>query len=223
MTEPFPWKSTLPLAVIAMIIAAFLPFDRGISLLTSGDLRLHMLLVGALAMGGGWLGQRAGLNLQGGVGVGLLFAPGGAAYVLLLDVVLFHRLLPQGTLALAHSPLVGRWIVFMGRAFYENVIYRLFVFSLMMFGLQRFHAKTKPQLPVVLLAGLMAQMINIGLNVWLTVDDAPSLAELGYWSVRYVAPGVLWAWIYWRYGFLTTEIASVGGHFFLQPAYGLLV
>jgi hypothetical protein len=216
-------KPVWPVALIAMVIAACLPFDRALTAITWGNTPAHALLVGGMALAGGWMGQRAGLNPRGSVAVGLWVALGGAAYVLLLDVVVFHGLLRQGVLALAHMPLVGRLGVFMARAFNENVIYRLFGFSAVMLGLRQLYGGGAVPLGMVLLAGLVVQGVNIGVNVWLAVDHVPTLIELVYWSLRYVAPGVLWAWLYWRYGFLTTEIASVGGHLFLQPLYGVLV
>jgi hypothetical protein len=44
-----------------------------------------------------------------------------------------------------------------------------------------------------------------------------------YWLARYVAPGVVWAWLYWRHGFVTAEVASVTCHLFLQPPFGMLI
>ena len=44
-----------------------------------------------------------------------------------------------------------------------------------------------------------------------------------YDALRFVAPGVLSAVIYLRYGFSTAEIASVSFHALLQPAFSLLI
>lgn len=46
---------------------------------------------------------------------------------------------------------------------------------------------------------------------------------LVYDLLRYVVPGVLWAWLFWRFGFVTAEVASVGCHIFLQPGFGILL
>ncbi len=219
----YPFRAILPIALIAMAIALALPFDKGLQAMTAGHTAPHVLLVGAMVLAGGWLAPRAGLNLGGSWRVGVAVALGGAAYVLLLDVVVWRPMVKGAIVTLAHTPLIGRLGVFMARAFNENVIYRLFGFSALMAGLRRAYRGRKVPLAVVLLAGLALQGANIGLNVLLVVDQPPDMAELAYWSLRYVAPGVLWAWLYWRFGFVTTEVASVGGHLFLQPLYGLLI
>lgn len=223
MTTSRPVKSILPIALIAMAIAAVLPFDRGLQAISGGHVVAHVLLMGLLTLAGGWLARRAGLALGGDWPVGMCVALGGAAYVVLLDAVVFRFMLKDSMVALVHMPLAGRLGVFMARAFNENVIYRLFGFSAAMAGLRRLYRGGEVPLGPVLLAGLLMQLANIALNVWLPASHGPTLAELGYGMLRYVAPGVVWAWLYWRYGFVTTEIASVGGHLFLQPVYGLLI
>jgi hypothetical protein len=70
---------------------------------------------------------------------------------------------------------------------------------------------------------IATQTLNIGMNVAALSPDPLSFATLFYDALRYVAPGVLWAWLYWRFGFLTAEVASVGCHIFLQPALGVLL
>jgi len=72
---------------------------------------------------------------------------------------------------------------------------------------------------VVHSGGNIAQVINISMNV--SEPSSPML--LVYDVVRYIPPGVLWGYLYWRNGFATAEIASVGTHPFLQPFLGVLI
>jgi hypothetical protein len=45
---------------------------------------------------------------------------------------------------------------------------------------------------------------------------------MAYDCLRYIAPGVLWALLFRRFGFATAEVASVGCHVLIQPAFSLL-
>jgi hypothetical protein len=155
--------------------------------------------------------------------VGLVWAVAAAAYVLVIDVVLARSMLEPGTVALAHQPLAGRLAVFMARAFNENVIYRLFWFSALMAGLRWIRPGRDMPLAAILALGFIAQAINIGGNVMIGDWHAASPIMMAYWLARYVAPGMVYAWLYWRYGFVTVEIASVTCHIFLQPPFGWLI
>ena len=78
--------------------------------------------------------------------------------------------------------------------------------------------------PIAILAVMVAtQALNIGMNVTAFLPGPISPLVLTYEALRYVVPGVIWAWLFWRFGFLTAEIASVGCHLFLQPALGILL
>jgi hypothetical protein len=119
--------------------------------------------------------------------------------------------------------LETRLSYFMLRAFNENVIYRLFVFSGLMYLLSRLNGSRDLAPAWIASAMVVAQVINIGLNVVIPSPDPITAASIFYDLLRYVSPGVLWAWLYWRFGFLTAEVASVGCHIFLQPMFSYLV
>jgi len=227
MPTRFVPRSILPVTLLAMAIAACLPFDRGLQAITAGHTAPHVALVGAMALAGGWLAPRAGLSLGGRWGdslrVGLVWALGMTAYVLLIDIVAMRPMMAPGVVAFAHTPLADRLLLFAIRAFNENVIYRLFVFGGVMAALRIWHKGRPAPLAVVLAAGTVAQLVNITLNVVMPATQAITSAELAYWAVRYIAPGVAWAWLYARHGFATAEVASVGTHFVLQPAMTLLI
>lgn len=223
MTAEFPQKSAMTIALVAMAIAVLLPFDRGLQAITDGVHGLHVLLIGAMVPAGCWFARRAGLGLGGNVWIGLGWALAAAVYVLVIDIVLARPLLAADIVVLAHTPLLGRLSVFMMRAFNENVIYRLFAFSaLMALWRAASHGRALP-LGVVVAGAFAVQLVNIGINVVLPGGHAFSALQLAYWLVRYVLPGALWGYLFWRRGFVTAEVASVAGHIFLQPAFGLLV
>ncbi len=221
--------------LIGMTIAAIAPFDVLFAAATFGSPFARVGLIAVLAFIGTFCAHRVGLRLQGhGTSrpllVGVVAAIAAAVYVAAVDGVVFRATLPTSYVYFFETTgLRDRLIYFMLRAFNENVIYRLFVFSSLFYLISRIKGAhpndTSIDLPPALIwcAIVVAQMLNIGANVAALSPDPLSFAALFYDAVRYVAPGVLWGWLYWRFGFLTAEVASVGCHIFLQPALGLLV
>ena len=106
----------------------------------------------------------------------------------------------------------------MMRAFLENIIYRLFAFSLAVLILKSLRIES---IATIAAAMVLIQCVNVWYNVVALEQMAATL--LVYDAVRYVVPGVFWAWIYRRFGFVTNEVASVGCHVFLQPAFSVFV
>jgi hypothetical protein len=214
-----------------MTIAAIAPFDVLFAAATFGSLFARVGLIAVLAFIGAFCADRVGLRLQGHgtrrpVLVGVAAAIAAAVYVAAIDGVVFRATLPTSYVFFFETTgLRDRLIYFMLRAFNENVIYRLFVFSSIFYLISRINGARPKVLPPALIwcAIVATQMLNIGVNVAALSPDPISFAALLYDALRYVAPGVLWGWLYWRFGFLTAEIASVGCHIFLQPALGLLV
>jgi hypothetical protein len=217
--------------LIGMAIAAIAPFDVAFVAATFGSLFARMGLIAALALIGAFCADRAGLRLEGHgtrrpVLIGVAAAIAVAAYVTAIDGVLFRATLPVFYVHLFESVgLRDRLTYFMLRAFNENVIYRLFVFSALFYLISLVRGvKANDLSPVLIWCAMVAtQMLNIGINVTALSPDPLSFATLFYDALRYVAPGVLWAWLYWRFGFVTAEVASVGCHILLQPALGVLL
>jgi hypothetical protein len=179
-------------------------------------------LLGALA------GQRIGLRIRPersgcSVCLCLAFALIVAVGVAGIDV-LFRPILPVAYVDVIHQPLRVRLAYFMLRAFNENVFYRLFLFSVLAWGMTRIWPGPagRPTSAAMWSAMVVAQMANIGFNVWL-FDPPSSAASIVYDGLRYIVPGVCWAWLYWRSGFATAEVASVTCHIFLQPPLGHLI
>jgi hypothetical protein len=221
-----PALSTIIL--ISMAIAVVAPFDIAFTAATFGSSILRAVLIAILAMIGAFCARRTGLRLEGHgarrpIVIGVVMAVVVAAYVVAIDCYLFRFLLRDDYVQFLRLPLPGRLMYFMLRAFNENVIYRLFVFS-SLFYLLFLARRSKDPTPALIFAAMVAaQLINIGMNVVALSSGPLSLLTLTYDSFRYVVPGVLWAWLFWRFGFVTAEVASVGCHIFLQPALGILL
>ncbi|MDL2353472.1 MAG: hypothetical protein QFC78_11590 [Pseudomonadota bacterium] len=213
--------------LIGIPIAALAPFDVLFSALTLSSPWLRMAWIAVLVVLGALAGAKLGLRLEGHsarapVLVGLGAALAVAIYVVLLDCFVFRSLLDPGYAAFLHQPLQARLLYFMPRAFNENIMYRLFGFGGLAWLLSR--GGRRPASPRVLAAAMIgSQLINIAFNVVLLSHVPVTALTLTYDALRYVLPGVLWAILYIRNGFATAEVASVGCHLFLQPAFSLLI
>lgn len=212
--------------LIGIPIAALAPFDVLFTALTLGSPWLRMGWIALLVLAGAGAGRRLGLRLEGHGArypalVGLAAALAVALYVVVLDCWLFRSSLDPAYAAFLHQPLGTRLLYFMPRAFNENILYRLFGFAglALLFG----RGQTPPPRAVFAAAMIAAQLINIWFNV-VAISPLP-VTPLGliYDGLRYVVPGVLWAVLYVRNGFAVAEVASVGCHLFLQPAFSLLI
>jgi hypothetical protein len=223
-----PSPALVAILLISMAIAAIAPFDVAFTAATFGSPALRMALIAALVLIGAFSASNAGLQLVGHgtrwpLLVGAAAAVGVAIYVVAIDCFIFRRLLPGSYVHfLQMTPLRDRLIYFMLRAFNENVLYRLFAFSTIVYLASLLRGVTAAGQVSMLIWGAMiaTQMLNIGMNVIAPSSSLFSPMLLSYDALRYVVPGVVWAWLYWRYGFLTAEIASVGSHLVLQPALG---
>jgi len=225
-------RLNLPLAIIltvSLVIAAIAPFDVGFVAVTFGSPVLRVMLMAALVMIGAWSASQVGLRLIASARSALIGAIGAilvAGYVVCIDCYLFRSVVPESYAQFFEQmPLGERFAYFMLRAFNENVIYRLFVFATALCLLSKLtRVGAREMAPIAILAVMVAtQALNIGMNVTAFLPGPISPLVLTYEALRYVVPGVIWAWLFWRFGFLTAEIASVGCHLFLQPALGILL
>jgi hypothetical protein len=217
--------------LIGIPIAAFYPFDVIFNAATGGSAALRAALFVVLALSGTLMGNRVGLTVHPygarspaliGVGAAVLVA----VAIALLDGVIWRQHLPPGYLRIFQTVgLTTRLAGFMLRAFNENVLYRLFLFSSLALLLGRVWPDSdgRPAPGAMWLAMILAQTVNIGTNIVAFAPDGVVPADLLYDAIRYIAPGVLSAQLYRYYGFATTEIASVGCHVILQPALGYLL
>lgn len=212
--------------VIGMAIAALLPFDFYIAKITNLPL-VRGALVGAMIVAGTACAQRAGLRLEGHgrrpVLLGVAMAVLVAGYVVLLDCFVFRHLLSDDYAQIFAAPLPKRLTYFMLRAFNENILYRLFAFSLLAYAITLLGARKSVSLALIGFAMVVVQIVNIGANVGPPTPERMTFAIVGYEGLHYIVPGVIWAVLFWRNGFLVAEIASVGCHLVIQPALGTLL
>lgn len=223
-----PSPALLATLAIAAVIAALMPFDILVDAVTFGSPSLRVALTVALVLTGAACARRLGLRLEGhGVRrpalFGLLVALLVAIYVVILDAFLFRGVLAQDYVAFLHQPLDVRLGYFMLRAFNENVVYRLFAFTALTVLVSLAAGRRTLPFASVFAVMVFAQIINIGVNLVLPADEPWSAVILVYDILRYIVPGVIWACLFRRCGFVVAEVASVGCHLFLQPALGHLV
>jgi hypothetical protein len=203
-------------------------YDLAFSTVTHGSAVYRVVLFELLVLAGAFCAQRTGLmvgsyGIKQPILIGLAAACGVAIAVACLDGFLMRGALSASYVELFRSNSTGwRLLYFLPRALIENVFYRLVLCSVLAYlagiicGSKTILAK--PAVMIVVITA--AQIINIWINVVLPSTGPLNVNILIYDALRYVLPGVAWGVIYWRYGFFTVEIASVGCHIFLQPMLG---
>ncbi|MFM0591666.1 hypothetical protein [Paraburkholderia dilworthii] len=216
---------------VGALIASRAGFDRVFDAVTGGMPWARVALFLVLGVVGLYCAQRSGLQLaaQGlrhplvvAFGIGLLVA----LYVAFVDLVVFRRLLPSTYVAyFSGLTLTTRLIYFMMRAFNENIFYRLFFMSAVLWVLGLVWRDSQGRLPnaAYWFAIVLAQAVPMLINEAPFYPPHLTPVFLLYVVVRFILAGVLWGFLYWRYGFVTAETAHVGTHIFLQPIMGFVL
>lgn len=220
-----PFKIAAALT-IAAVIAAVEPFDRAFAAVTFGIPALRAALIVALAAAGAIMGQRVGFNFGVMPGKRTIVVSFVAAILVAIwcagiDVSMRPVLQPGYLRYVTTIPLGERLLGYTMRAFNENIMYRLFLSSLLawVLGMVWHSADGRPTVGAFCAAIVIAQMVNIGINI--TILAPVTTFSLLHDALRYVAPGVVWGWLYWRYGFQSNEIACTSVHIVLQPLLSL--
>jgi hypothetical protein len=221
----FVSSSALVTLLIGATIAAITPFDLAFAALTQGSALARVCLLVTLGLIGiycsnlnGFVLRKRGLHP---IIAGALCALGVAVYVVLIDAWLFRAVVPRSYIEFFHThDLRQRLIYYMLRAFNENVLYRLFAFSTLGYVLA---LMSKRRTISFVISMVVAQVVNVGINIVPTASDPVTPLFLIYYVFRGVVPGVIWAALFWRFGFMAAEIGSVGCHLFLQPMLGALL
>jgi hypothetical protein len=73
---------------------------------------------------------------------------------------------------------------------------------------------------VTLAAIFIAAQVAILLPQLVTPANA---TELVYDVLRYISPGILWGWLFWRHGFIAALLGHTGTHPILDPALHALL
>lgn len=184
----------------------------------------HLAIVRALGMLVFW---GAGLWLQRANGFALdtvrmerpiltigAIALAAAIWCVLMDWVAFRSIIPPGYYAFEQQPLGLRLIYYSSRAFNENVMYRLFLGSLLAWVLRIAFNKSELALPLSVLGMGLGQILNVAVN---TAFAGFSPETCAWMFLRFVIPGTLWGVLYIRHGFIANEAAAISVHWILQP------
>ncbi|MCW3796233.1 hypothetical protein OMW55_00210 [Sphingomonas sp. BN140010] len=142
------------------------------------------------------------------------WAVGVAIWCIVLDAVVFRSIMAAPYEQFEQLPLSVRLLYVCSRAVNENVIYRLFLGSLLGWLLRRVVRRPRWDLLLLMTGMAAAQAINVAANM--AYVDWSALTCL-WLLLRFVCPGVAWAWLYVRHGFAANEAAAVGVHLVLQP------
>jgi hypothetical protein len=228
----FPIEGPLLAALgVGSLIAAVAPFDLAFDFLTNGSPLARGLTLPLIGMVGFVMASHVGLNfgvkdLEHPLGFPILVAAVVAAGVAIVDGFLCREFLSANYVQIFSTVGLGsRLLYFMPRAFNENLIYRWCVMSTLIraIGLLWHDADGRPAEGAYWLGIVLAQVINISINVVALSHGPITTGLLLYDGIRYIAPGVIWGYLYWRHGFVAAELASVGTHPLLQPALGFLL
>jgi hypothetical protein len=223
--------SLLAALALGTAIAALAPFDLAFDFLTRGSPLGRAVALPLIGLIGFVAARKVGLgfgakNLKHPLAAPILVAALVAAAVATLDGVLCRALLSANYVQIFSAIGLGsRLLYFMPRAFNENLIYRWCVMSILiwMIGALWHDADRRPTPGAHWMGIVLAQVINISINVVATSSGPITPGVLLYDGIRYIVPGVIWGYLYWRHGFVAAEIASVGTHPLLQPALGFLL
>jgi len=210
----------LPLALAAScLIAFFQPYDALFDWLTVGQpwLRVAAMLLCWLAGLRLLAANRFSLGVIGTSRPLLLIASASVAVALwciALDGLIFRAELAPSYGAFEQTPLTVRLLYYATRAINENVLYRLFLGSLLAWVLHRLFRRPNPSLGLAMIGMSLAHLLNVAVNVGMWADGPVSAAWL---VLRFVVPGLAWSWMYIRHGFAANEGSAIGVHLVLQP------
>jgi hypothetical protein len=223
------WVSAAAIVVIGAAIAALAPFDRAFDHATFGAPIVRAGALVLIAVIGLLFAMRLGApiesrGLKHPIVTPLLIAAAMAVYVTVLDLWVFRAVLDPGYLAfISNASLPDRLLYFMLRAFNESILYRLFLSTALAWalGLIWRGRDGRPANGAYWVAIVVAQAVNIAINVTFETGSPPTPALLLYDGLRFVLPGVVWGYLYFHNGFAPDEIAAVGTHVFFQPLISL--
>jgi hypothetical protein len=222
-SAPIAWDLKLVAGLIlAAAIAWMTPFDLAFGAATLGAPVLRAGGIVVLALAGLYVARRIDLGVESRgtarpVLTSLLWAAGVGVGCAAFDWM-FRPILHGGYVAmLTSAPLGSRIVVYMMRAFNENILYRLFLGSVLIWVIgQVWKAPDgRPATGAYWVGFSLAQAINVWINVTSQAPVTPTV--LLHDGLRYFAPGMAWSWLYWKRGFQSNEIASTSVHLVFQP------
>jgi len=204
-------------AAIAAFVPPFFPFAHA-SVYPPAVRVLSMLAFGVSGLYCAW---RCGLEimphgLRHPMWVSLIAGVLVAAYLLLLDVVFRARLTGNGAESLPGISLWVRLIYYVLRSLNEGIVYQLFFGSVFVFLIGRVWRHDGAITPGAYWLGLiLAHALNLAINVPFHAST------FVYDTLRFFAPGILWAYLYRRHGLSVAIAAHAATHVFFQPFIAL--
>lgn len=152
-----------------------------------------------------------------GLAAGLVFG----AYMAIADALLFQSVIPPSQQAMISSlPALRRIFFFTPLAVVDEVVYRLVLMSAVVWLLTLIVGK--PRSWCYWAAILASALVFYPAGHWgylATLDPGPLTwaREIGLHG----AAGVLWGYLYWRHGLVTSVVGHVSAHLSLQPLLSL--
>ena len=208
--------------LLACAIAWVTPFDLGFAALSLGSPPLRAAMMIAITLAGAAMAGRVGLQvtatgLRRPILTPIAVAAVTAVYCVAIDRIMRDQTSDHYRAILGQIPLGVRILAFAARAFNENIIYRLFLGSLLvwLFGRLWRTPAGAPRALAYVTGFTVSQLVNIWINV--TALAPLTSAHLLHDALRYVTPGLVWSWLYWRHGFQSNEIACTSVHLVMQP------
>ena len=212
--------------VVAGVIAWMAPFDLAFSAMTFGIPAVRAGSMVILALAGLVIGRQIGLGVEPRDLKRSVFTPIAVALAMAIWCAIADRLLQSGASPdylryMASTPLWSRLLYFIVRAFNENILYRLFLGSALIWVIGRIWKADdgRPSVGAFHTGFFLSQSINIWINLISGTPITP--ASLLYDVVRFILPGLAYGWLYWRHGFQSNEIACTTVHLFFQPLASL--
>lgn len=208
---------------LAAAIAWFQPFDRIFAASTFGEPPIRAGLIVVLALAGAQAARDLGLQITPSrrpASFGATLLLGGAVGLLCvgLDLAFRARLGAGYVHGLVDTPLALRVAVFLAHVFNEEVLYRLFLGSVLAWAFAR-HRVGPARTWAIWCGFCLAQAVNVAVNVLSRTATGP--VDLGYDALRFYAPGLVWSWLYVRRGFLAAVVGHMGAQLVFQALIGL--
>jgi len=132
---------------------------------------------------------------------------GVTAFVIALDCWLFRGHLSADYLRIYTGPLAAHTPALCILAAFEELKYRLLIMTALVVALTALWGRAPPWWAMALII-VGVQAVNVA---------GPLIADPGYASLRYLAVGSAWGWLYWRYGWSVALVGHATCHLVLDP------